>query len=130
MGLLHATLKHCSTSVNLEQALGKEPRAVAVVKDALHAAPEVDVTLDDLAALTGLNKFYLNRVFSKEVGVSPHQYQLGLKVQRAKDKLAKGEEIADVAFDLGFSDQAHLTRTFKRFTLTTPGRFQTHTLSS
>ena len=130
LGLLYATLKHCSTKAPPDLEVGREPRAVAVVKDALQSAPEVDVKLDDLAALTGLNKFYLNRVFSKEVGVSPHQYQLGLKVQRAKDKLAKGEEIANVAFDLGFSDQAHLTRTFKRITLTTPGRFQMHTLPS
>ena len=130
MGLLHATLKYCSTSVNLEKSLGKEPSAVTLVRDALHSAPEMDIKLDDLASLTGLNKFYLGRVFSKEVGISPHQYQLGLRVQRAKDKLASGETLANITLDTGFSDQAHFTRVFKKFTLTTPGRFQRDTLSS
>ena len=130
MGLLYAVLKHCSDTPPPEVRLGNEPKAVTLVKDALHSAPEMDVKLDDLASLTGLNKFYLGRVFSKEVGISPHQYQLGLRVQRAKDKLARGETLVDIAFDMGFSDQAHFTRVFKKFTLTTPGRFQRNTLTS
>ena len=130
MGLLYTVLKHLSDTPPPEVKLGKEPKAVTLIKDALHSAPELEVTLDDLSSLTGLNKFYLGRVFSKEVGISPHQYQLGLRVQQSKDKLARGETLADIAFDTGFSDQAHFTRVFKRFTLTTPGRFQRDTLSS
>ena len=123
-GLLYSVLKHCSDSPPPEMKLGNEHRAVSLVKEVVQAHVEQELRLGHLAQLTNLSKFYLTRVFKRDVGLSPHEYQTGLRVHRAKDRLAKGERAADVAFDLGFADQAHLTRTFKRYTQTTPGRFQ------
>jgi AraC-like DNA-binding protein len=44
----------------------------------------------------------------------------------ARDRILRGQPLADVAAEVGFFDQAHLTRRFKRFLGTTPGRFATH----
>ena len=130
LGLLHAVLKHCSDSPPPEVKLGQEHKAVSLVKEVLHAHPKLDVTLDDLSSVTNLSKYHLTRVFQREVGVSPHKYQTGLRVNRAKDRLVRGAELVDVALELNFSDQAHFTRTFKAYTQTTPGRFRRDSLES
>ncbi len=124
LDLLHAVLTCCSGTPPSEGKLGREHKAVRVVKEVLHHTPGQDLRLDDLARLAGLNKHYLMRVFRRDVGLSPHEYQTGLRVCLAVDKLAEGEKVAKVAQDLGFTDQAHLTNTFRRFTRTTPERFQ------
>ena len=128
LGLTYAVLKHCSDSPPPETKLGKEHKAVSLVKEIVQAHVEQELRLEHLAQLTNLSKFYLTRVFKRDVGLSPHEYQMGLRAHRAKGRLAEGERAADVAFDLGFSDQAHLTRTFKRYTQTTPVRFQKFSL--
>ena len=130
LGFLHAVLKHCSDSPPPEVKLGREHKAVSLVKEVLHAHPELDVILDDLGSVTNLSKYHLTRVFQREVGVSPHKYQTGLRVNRAKDRLVQGAELVDVALELNFSDQAHFTRTFKAYTQTTPGRFRRDSLES
>ncbi len=130
LGLLYAVLKHCSDTPPPEVKLGKEHKAVVLVKEVLHAHPEQDLKLDDLGEMANLSKFHLMRVFQRDVGLSPHKYQTGLRINLAKDKLAKGAEIVDVALDLGFNDQAHFTRTFETYTQTTPGRFRQDSLAS
>ena len=129
-GLLYAFLKHCSDTPPPEQKLGKEHRAVSLVKEVFQSHPEQDHTLDNLSLLTKLNKYYLWEVFKRDVGLSPDQYQTCLRVHKAKDLLARGTPIVKTALDAGFSDQSHLTRVFKKYTQVTPGRFQKDTLSS
>ena len=124
LGLMHAVLTHMSDTPPLEEKLGDEHRAIALVKEVLHAHVEEIVRLEDLASLTNLSTFHVIRVFKRDVGLSPHEYQTNLRLTRAKGLLARGEKIMDVALDVGYSDQAHFTRTFKRYTKTTPGRFQ------
>ncbi len=124
IGLIHAVLTHCADTPPPEVKLGKEHKAVTLVKEVVQAHVEQELRLEHLAQITDLSKHYLLRVFMRDVGLSPHEYQMGLRVNRSKYLLAKGEKPAEVALDLGFSDQAHLTRTFKRYTRTTPGRFR------
>ena len=82
------------------------------------------VTLGDLAALTGRTPFQLIRAFRKELGVTPHAMLIRLRVRRAAELLAAGVPIAGVAADLGFVDQTHFSRHFKRILRQTPGRFR------
>jgi AraC-like DNA-binding protein len=65
----------------------------------------------------------LARAFTAAYGIPPHTYVLGRRLDAARDRILRGQPLADVAADLGFVDQAHLTRRFKRFLGTTPGRF-------
>ncbi len=81
------------------------------------------VPLAQLAGVAGLSRFELVRRFGAQVGVPPHAFQLGLRVDRARALLAAGEPPAAVAAACGFADQAHLTRTFRRLVGTTPGRY-------
>jgi transcriptional regulator GlxA family with amidase domain len=62
-------------------------------------------------------------VFREHVGVPPHRYQIGLRIDRAKTLLAGGTSIASAAAAVGFADQAHLSRHFRRHVGLPPGRY-------
>lgn len=81
------------------------------------------VPLKRLANRVDSHPCHLLRIFRMATGLTPAQYQVLKRVERAKFLLAGGEAIADVAAATGFADQSHLTRVFKRAVGTTPGSF-------
>lgn len=81
------------------------------------------VSLDELADFAEMSPFHLNRCFRERFGLPPHQYQLNLRVERARAMLRLGRPVAAVASDCGFADQAHLTRRFRHHVGTTPARY-------
>jgi AraC family transcriptional regulator len=93
--------------------------------DYLHANFSRDFSLDSIAAAANLSKFYLERVFKKATGLSPHSYMLVLRVERAKQLLSlSSKPIVEIAVELGFSDQSHFTNVFKRMTGFTPHAYR------
>lgn len=98
--------------------------AVQQILDYLHAHYAQPVTLDDLAVLSYLSPYYLLRLFKTEVGIAPHAYLTQLRVHRAKQLLQSGLAIAEVAQQVGFTDQSHLTRHFKRIVGVPPGQYR------
>lgn len=101
----------------------RQHRVVARVKARLQDSVHEKVSLAELAEEVGLHKLYLLSVFREEVGLPPHAYQLQLRVSKARTMLAAGAPIADVATRLGFSDQSHLSRHFRRAFGVTPGAY-------
>ena len=87
------------------------------------------LTVADLAAEVGLNPNYLIQSFSKARGVSPHKYLIFKKVCRAKKMIAEGTPPLDAALALGFYDQAHFIRHFRKVMGVTPGRMVVHRAS-
>jgi AraC-like DNA-binding protein len=65
----------------------------------------------------------LARAFGDAFAITPHAYVTGRRLEEARRRILGGQALADVAADVGFADQAHLTRRFRRFLGTTPGRF-------
>ncbi|MEV6975938.1 AraC family transcriptional regulator [Kitasatospora sp. NPDC093806] len=102
---------------------GRPTSAVRIARDYLHAAPETDIPLQRLAEVSGVGVHHLVRSFSATMGVPPHAYQIQLRVWRARSLLTEGRSLAEVAQTVGFYDQAHFTRVFKRYTGVTPGQF-------
>ncbi len=98
-------------------------RAVRLAKEYLETLPGENVSLDTLARVAGIGSYHLCRVFRNETGLSPHAYQVQVRVRLAKTLLARGLPISQVAAEAGFTDQAHLTRHFKRTFGVTPGRY-------
>ena len=82
------------------------------------------VRLDALAEAAGLDKYRALRTFTAAFGLTPMRYLASLRVDRARELLARGASCADAAFQAGFSDQAHLTRAFKERLGVTPGFYQ------
>ncbi|WP_344667016.1 AraC family transcriptional regulator [Catenulispora yoronensis] len=93
----------------------------AAAREAIIAdAPEA-VSLCALAELLEVSPFRLSRVFSRRTGVSLTRYRNRVRVGRAMERLGGGETaLADMAVELGFADQAHLTRTVREHVGHTP----------
>jgi AraC-like DNA-binding protein len=81
-------------------------------------------TLADVAAVAGCSRFAAYRAFRVRYGLSPSEYQRQLRLRAARQALASGAAIADVAAAAGFADQAHLTRWFRRCYGITPGAYR------
>ncbi|WP_417828954.1 helix-turn-helix transcriptional regulator [Thalassospira sp.] len=83
------------------------------------------IRLDELAQLTGLSQSYFCSAFRESTGIPPQQWQMKARVERAKDLLKEGNTpLAAVAIRVGFADQAHLTRVFRKIVGTTPGAWR------
>jgi len=86
--------------------------------------------LSSLAVLLGSSPYRLSRAFSRELGVSLTHYRNRVRITRALDRLEAGEpSLAVLAADLGFADQAHLTRTVRDHLGHTPSALR-HSLAS
>ena len=82
-----------------------------------------NITLDDFVELTSCNSFVLMRQFRKEIGCTPHDYLHMYRIARAKEHIARGNALSEVADLCGFADQSHLTRCFKRWSGSHRGNF-------
>ena len=102
---------------------GRERAVVREVRAYLEEHACEDISLDDLARLSGLSPFYLTRVFRQEVGLPPHAYQVQVRVQRAQGWIAAGWSLTEVALAAGFSDQSAFSNQFKRHVGVTPGQY-------
>lgn len=85
----------------------------------------VALSLEDLAKEVNLSPFHFTRLFKQEVGMSPHAYVTQLRVNRAQDLIPRGESLLGIAYELGFADQSHFSRTFLKLTGVSPVRFNT-----
>jgi AraC-like DNA-binding protein len=100
------------------------PKAIAEARDYLGDHVTADVSINDLALLTDLSPFHLIRSFKAKVGLTPHAYQMVLRVHRAQNSLRQGAAIADAVALGGFFDQSHLSRAFKRVVGISPGQYR------
>ncbi|MEO9188872.1 MAG: AraC family transcriptional regulator [Acetobacteraceae bacterium] len=91
----------------------------------LEANLATNMSLTELAALVGLSAHHFVQVFKNTFDATPHQYMLHLRIERAK-RLLEGDcaSISDVGLSVGFCDQSHFTRIFRRLTGRTPTRFR------
>lgn len=90
----------------------------------LDDAPEITISLTELAAMSGVSRFQLLRGFAKELGTTPHAYLVQRRVGLVKRLLATGETPTDAALRAGFADQSHMTRAFARHFGVTPARYR------
>jgi AraC-like DNA-binding protein len=93
-------------------------------RELLEARVAQPPSLAELARAVGVNRFLLLRQFRRLVGLTPHAFLLRLRVARAQVLLARGDAPIEVAYTLGFADQAHLTRVFKRIVGLPPGEYR------
>ena len=92
-------------------------------RELLHAQFDASLSLDELAHAAGSDKFALLRAFSHELGMTPHAYQVQLRMARACRLIAQDVPLADVALAVGYSEQSALHRPFKRRVGVTPGAY-------
>ena len=87
----------------------------------IHANGTRAMRTEDLAREMGVHKSHLVRAFSTAVGMAPQTYVRQVRVAKARELICEGENLSEVALMLDFSDQAHLTREFKKVFGVPPG---------
>ena len=96
-------------------------RAIRFVNDNLDSK----LKWDEIATALGLDPFTFGRGFKRATGMTPHQYIIRCRLRRAMRLLARDElTLADIAIEVGFSCQSHLTNQFRKHLGTTPGAFR------
>jgi len=81
-----------------------------------------DISLEDLAKVTGLTSKHFARAFKQSTGMPPHQYLIMLRIEAAKRRLIGTKaSLADIALACGFADQSHFTSTFRKSVGVSPG---------
>lgn len=96
---------------------------VDVIRAYLEAHLADRVTLAELARETGLTDYAVLRGFRRATGIPPHRYLTQLRVRRAGELLRAGQSPVMVARAVGFADQSHLNRHFRRLVGVTPGAY-------
>lgn len=83
------------------------------------------MTVAEMAAVVGLSESWFSNVFKQTTGKTPLQWQLEKRIDAAQNLLLGGDlTVADIAAQLGFSDQAHLTKTFRQVVGDTPAAWR------
>lgn len=119
---IHLLRNYCTTQPKLSSyANGLSFLKLQQVREYINEHLHQDVKLNELAAIAQMSPYHFLRLFKQSMGVTPHQYILQCRIEKAKYLLQHSElSIADIAIRVGFCDQSHLTRYFKRIVGVTP----------
>jgi AraC family transcriptional regulator len=123
---VHLLRNYCTTSPRLSTySSGLSTTKLAVITDYIQAHLHQDLTLVELSTIVQISPYHFLRLFKRSVGVTPHQYILQCRIDRAKYLLQSSDQsLAAIALMTGFCDQSHLTRCFKRILGVTPKQFR------
>lgn len=98
-------------------------RTADQLRQLLDAHTTTGITLREASERLGAHPTHLVRAFTAAFGLPPHAYVTGRRIDLARRLLLDGQPPAQVATAVGFYDQAHLSRHFRRYLGTTPARF-------
>ena len=101
-----------------------DARAVERARRLLDAERTRTVRSDELEAATGLTRYDLARQFRIALATTPHRYQVMRRLEHAREAIHHARQLAEVASEAGFADQAHFTRAFAAAFGLTPGRYR------
>jgi transcriptional regulator GlxA family with amidase domain len=118
---LGAAVQSITGKVPERQVSGLVPWQLRIAKEYLHEHLVGEVSLEDLAGLTRLSLSRFARAFKASTGLPPYKWLLKERINRAQSLMAiTNHTIAEVATMVGFADQSHFTKAFRRVTGATP----------
>lgn len=101
-----------------------EGRSLKNVIEFAHDHISQPLTIENLAAQAHLSPFHFARQFKATLGLSPHQFLLKIRIEKAIQLLPTRRSLTEIAFATGFYDQSHFVHAFKRVTGHTPKAFR------
>ena len=116
-------LKNYSTARAISENLngGLSGYKLRRVTEFINENLEEDLSLAEIAGVAGLSQYHFARAFRKSTGLTPQNYLMQQRIERAKVLLAKADlPIVEVGLQTGFKNQSHFTTLFRKFTKFTP----------
>jgi AraC family transcriptional regulator len=124
--ILHL-LEHYSTTrpILSECISGKLPQyKLQQIIEYIDAYLDRDLSLQELSNMVQMSPHYFSKLFKQSTGTTPHQYVIRCRIERAKNLMQQGKlSLAEIATQVGFVDQSHLHRYFKRLVGVTPKNY-------
>lgn len=99
-------------------------RLLLRARDYIHAHLNDPLSLEQISQQASLSKYHFLRMFRQQFGMTPHQYVLNCRINRAREALSAGVPLDDVVYAHGFADLSHLNRRFKPVFGMTPRQYQ------
>lgn len=120
--IVHLIKKYSGTRIRPQTARhGLPQRTLARVVEFIDAHLGEDLSLRTIAQVAEMSPSYFLTMFKRSTGLAPHQYLMAKRIDRARALLTETKlPIVDVASQVGFADQSHLTRLMRRHTGLTP----------
>ena len=101
-----------------------------IIKKKIIGNPAMEISVATMSEQVHISSYHMIRKFAAENGLTPHQFQLQCRVRKAQELLKQGCKVVDVAHMVGFCDQSHLDRVFKKQVGISPTRFANSAISS
>jgi AraC-like DNA-binding protein len=117
-------------SADLRTSRVRAPQGVQRAREMIAARFAEDISIDEIVSATRLSRFHLMHEFRRHVGLPMHAYQLQLRIEQAKVRLAAGATVVNVALDTGFADQSHFSKRFKGLVGVAPATYRRDTMGS
>ena len=122
----HLLQNYCTRKINFKGYAGglsslKLKQTIEYINDNLGK----NIKLKDLASEINISQYYFSRLFRESIGISPHQYIIKQRVEKAKLLLVNTPlPLADLALKCGFSSQSQMTMHFRKLVGTTPKKYR------
>jgi len=101
------------------------PTQLEQVLEYIDANLERSLSVGELAHLLKLSQYHFLRAFRNTLGQTPRHYVLYYRVSKAQELIRQGKSnLADIAYQVGFSSQSHMTTAFKQVLGVTPKQFR------
>ncbi len=110
---------------------GPIDRRLRLAVEFMHENYGRDVDLEEIAGAAYLSSFYFQRLFKRLMGVSPHEYLAGIRLERARDLLLNTtDSVSNVSRSVGFRSQSHFARVFREVNGVSPLAFRAGAIRS
>ncbi|MCY6489798.1 AraC family transcriptional regulator [Leptolyngbya sp. GGD] len=117
----YSTRNHCFREH--EDGLSKQRLSQAIEYIQAHLGE--DISLNEIASELGMSQYYFCHLFKRSTGISPHQFLIHQRVERARLLLKQPERtVLSVALECGFANQSHFARCFRQCTGVNPNQFR------
>lgn len=129
--MVNALAVHLSRRYSTQKSMIREASSglpqykLKAVLSYIYGALDQELSLNELAAVVQISPHYFATLFKQSTGLTPHQYVIKCRIERAKQLLVKQElNIAAIAQSVGFQNQSHFTRVFRQYTAITPRAYR------
>ena len=96
---------------------------IKILADKITSHPEQELPIETLAANIFVSKYYLIRKFKSSIGMTPHQFCIQNRIRKSQRLLDEEKTISRIAAEMGFYDQSHFDKAFRRIVGISPSEY-------